>query len=130
MTTTIYTIPENDNHVDSDHELEELQEKMNNINEQSAQEFHKLKSQSNKITALLEQNFNENFINKNFDEHELIEEQIDKLIYQYTKIKDNLRNGREVRFYIEKKERQKVNELRYARNVLTHLGIYPVKENE
>jgi len=130
MASSLQTIPEVDIHIDSDHELEELHEKMNYINEQSAQEFRRLKSQSFKVTTLLEQNFNNDYINKNFDEHELIEEQIDKLIYQYTKIKENLRRGREVRFYIEKKEKQKVNELRYARNVLTHLGIYPVKENE
>ena len=125
--TTLYTITE-DNNVDSDYELEELREKMNNINDHSAKEFYKLKSQSCKVTAILEQHFNEKSMNKNFDDHELIEEQIDKLIYQYTKIKENLKNGREVRFYIEKKEKQKVNELRYARNVLLQCGINNSKE--
>lgn len=124
---TLYTITENNN-VDSDYELEELREKMNNMNDHSAKEFYKLKAQSCKVTAILEQNFNEKTMNKNFDDHELIEEQIDKLIHQYTKIKENLKNGREVRFYIEKKEKQKVNELRYARNVLLQCGINNSKE--
>jgi len=113
-------------HVDSDHELEELQEKMNYICNETAQEFYKLKNQSTRVSNILERNFNKSYLNNNFDDQEIIEEQIDKLIYQYTKIKQNLRDGREVRFYIEKKEKQKSNELRYARNLLAHLGIQPI----
>lgn len=113
-------------HVDSDHELEELQEKMTFICNQTAQEFYKLKTQSLRVSDILEKNFNKSYLNNNFDEQELIEEQIDSLIYQYTKIKKNLRDGREVRLYIEKKEKQKSNELRYARNLLAHFGIDPI----
>lgn len=113
-------------HVDSDHELEELQEKMNFICDQTAQEFYKLKNQSTRISEILERNFNKSYLNNNFDDQEIIEEQIDKLIYQYAKIKKNLKDGREVRFYIEKKEKQKSNELRYARNLLAHFGIDPI----
>lgn len=112
-------------HVDSDQELEELQEKMKYICDQTAQEFYKLTCQSLKVSDILERNFNKTYLNNNFDQQELIEEQIDKLIYQYTQIKKNLRDGREIRFYMEKKEQQKSNELRYARNLLAHFGIDP-----
>lgn len=112
-------------HVDSDHELDELQEKMNYICDQTAQEFYKLTCQSLKVSDILERNFNKTYLNNNFDQQELIEEQIDKLIYQYTQIKKNLRDGREIRLYMEKKEQQKSNELRYARNLLAHFGIEP-----
>ena len=113
-------------HVDSDHELEELQEKMNYICDQTAQEFYKLTCQSLKVSDILESNFNKTYLNTNFDQQEIIEEQIDKLIYQYTLIKKNLRDGREIRLYMEKKEKQKSIELRYARNLLAHFGIDPV----
>ena len=119
-------IPEVNTGVDSDHELEELQEIMNNICNESAQKFYKLKSQSLHVSNILENNFNKSYLNTNFDEQELIEEQIDKLIYQYEQIKKHLRDGREIRCYIEKKEKQKNNELRYARNLLAHFGIEPI----
>ena len=116
-------------HIDSDHELEELQEKMNYNSHQTAQEFYKLKTQSFKVSEILEKNFNKFYLNDNFDDQELIEEQIDRLIYQYAKIKENLKKGRDIRFYIEMKETQKSNELRYARNLLAHFGIDPEKYN-
>ena len=109
--------------VDSDHEMEELHEKMNSICNQTAEEFYKIKFQSARVSDILEKNFNKSYLNNNFDDQEKIEEQIDKLIYQYETIKNNLRDGRKVRFYIEKKEKQTFNELRYARNLLLHLGI-------
>ena len=74
-------------HVDSDQELEELQEKMKYICDQTAQEFYKLTCQSLKVSDILERNFNKTYLNNNFDHQEIIEEQIDKLIYQYMKIK-------------------------------------------
>ena len=116
-------------HIDSDHELEELQEKMNYNSHQTAQEFYKLKTQSFKVSEILEKNFNKFYLNDNFDDQELIEEQIDRLIYQYAKIKENLKKGRDIRFNIEMKETQKSNELRYARNLLAHFGIDPEKYN-
>jgi hypothetical protein len=116
-------------HIDSDHELEELQEKMNYNSHQTAQEFYKLKTQSFKVSEILEKNFNKFYLNDNFDDQELIEEQIDRLIYQYAKIKENLKKGRDIRFNIEMKETQKSNELRYARNLLAHFGIDPENYN-
>jgi len=116
-------------HVDYDHELEELQENMNYICDQTAQEFYKLTCQSLKVSDILERNFNKTYLNNNFDQQEIIEEQIDKLIYQYTQIKKNLRDGREIRFYMEKKVIQKCNELRYAENLLANLGIDPTLYN-
>ena len=113
-------------HVDSDQELEELQEKMKHNCDQTAQEFYKLTCQSLKVSDILERNFNKTYLNNNFDHQEVIEEQIDTLIHQYAKIKKKLRDGREIRFYMEKKEQQKSNELRYARNLLAHFGIDPV----
>ena len=67
-------------------------------------------------------------MNTNFDDQELIEEQIDRLVYQYVKIKEHLKKGREIRIFKEQKEQEKMNELRYARNVLMQLGIDNVKE--
>lgn len=121
--TNLETITEIDIHANSDHELEELQEKMQHICHETGQEFYNIKKQSLKISNLLEQNFNEEYINTNFDEQEIIEEQIDKLIYEYKKVKEYLKNGRQVRCYIEQKEQQKTKELRYARNVLAYYGL-------
>ena len=70
---------------------------------------------------------NEKRCNTNFDYQELVEEQLDCLIYEYTKVKENLKYGREVKFYMEKKEKEKTNELRYARNLLAHFGIETIK---
>lgn len=110
-------------HVDSCNELEELQEKMNYICDQTAQEFYKLTCETLKVSDMLERNFNKTYLNNNFEQQEMIEHQIDKLICQYFQIKKNLQDGREIRFYMEKKETQKCNELRYAKNLLASLGI-------
>jgi len=110
-------------HVDSCNELEELQEKMNYICDQTAQEFYKLTCETLKVSDMLERNFNKTYLNNNFEQQEMIEHQIDKLICQYFQIKKNLQDGREIRFYMEKKEMQKCNELRYAKNLLASLGI-------
>lgn len=126
MASKLETIPEIqplDIYVESHHDLEELHEKMNYICNQTAHEFYKLTCQSLKVSDILGKNFNKSYLNNNFDEQELIEEQIDTLIYQYSKIKKNLRDGRDIRLYIEKKKQQKSNELRYARNLLAHFGI-------
>jgi len=110
-------------HVDSCNELEELQEKMNYICDQTAQEFYKLTCETLKVSDMLERNFNKTYLNNNFEQQEMIEHQVDKLISQYFQIKKNLQDGREIRFYMEKKEMQKCNELRYAKNLLASLGI-------
>lgn len=122
-------VTQNNIHMDSDHELKELEEKMNNNCNETAQEFYKLKCQSFKVSETLEKNYNKYYLNNNFDDQELIEEQIDILIYEYAKIKENLKKGRDIRFYIEKRKEQKLNELKYARNLLAHFGIDPENYN-
>lgn len=132
MTSKLEVIPEFATinfHVDSDNEIEELQEKMNCICNQIAQEFYKIKYQSVKVSEILETNFNKSYLNNNFDNQEQIEEQIDILIYQYAKIKEKLRVGRLVRYNMEKKQKQKSNELKYARNLLEYFGINPEYNN-
>jgi hypothetical protein len=61
--------------------------------------------------------------NATFMEHELLEEKIDNFIYSYQKTKQLLKQGRLVRYHKEEKEKEKLNELRYARNTLAHYGI-------
>lgn len=58
-----------------------------------------------------------------FIEHELLEERMDGLIYRYQTTKDLLKKGRLIRYHKEEKEKEKLNELRYARNTLAHYGI-------
>lgn len=125
LLTSISEIENVDLHIDSDHELEEMQEKMNFVCEQTAQEFYKIKAYSQKVTKILEENFNNNFTNKNFNEHELIEEKIDELIFQYAKAKELIRKGREIKFYKEEKEKQIKLHKKLARNALAHYGIQP-----
>lgn len=82
-------------------ELEQLEEKMNSVCEKISKKFYCLKSNINNLNKLLETNFN-----KNFDEQELMEEQMDELIFEYSKIKDLLKKGREIRYYKEVKEKK------------------------
>ena len=110
----------------SNNNIAELQEKISYICYQISQEFCKLKYKSTHVIDILEKNFNKSFINISFDDHEAIEEEIDNVIYQYEKIKKNLRDARKVRFYMEKKEKEKSNELRYAKNLLSQFGIEPM----
>ena len=65
-----------------------------------------------------------------FIEHELFEDRIDGLFYRYQTAKQLLKKGRLVRFYKEEKEKEKLNELRYARNTLAHYGINFEKEHD
>lgn len=123
MAENLNTIHEININVDSEYELEELREKMKYISNQIALEFRKLKKQSINVTEILEKNYNNEFMNENFDEQELVEEHIDNLLYQYEKVKKYLKYGRDVRFYKEKKEKEKSNEIRYAKNLLAHFGI-------
>lgn len=114
--------------INSTNELEHLQSEMNVVTNKIAQDLYALKSYSFSVNNILEYNFNPSFMNTNFDEQELIEEQIDRLLYEYVKIKEHFKKGREIRIFKEQKEQEKMNELRYARNVLMQLGIDNVKE--
>jgi uncharacterized membrane protein YheB (UPF0754 family) len=112
-------------HIDSDHDLDEINEKYEYVTNQIAQEFHKLNNISQNISDILEKNFNSKFMNKNFGTQELIEEQFDNLLFKYLQTKELLKKGREIRFYKEKKEKEIENEKRFARNALAHYGIKP-----
>jgi len=112
-------------HVDSDHELDEIQEKMNLVCQQTSEEFYKLKTYSQNVAKILEENFNNNFTNTNFDEHELIEEKLDEFIFQYAIAKELIRKGREIKFYKDEKEKQIRIHKKLARNALAHYGIQP-----
>lgn len=107
----------------SGNELDFLQSEMLLISNKIAQELYTLKSYSFSANHILHCNFNTTFMNTNFEEQELIEEQLDRFVHQYTKIKENFKKGREIRYHKEQKEKEKMNELRYARNVLAQLGI-------
>lgn len=80
----------------------ELEEKMNYICEETAEKLYCLKSKLSKLTKLLENTR----INKNFDIQELIEEQIDIFLFEYSKIKCLFKKGREIRYYKECKIKQ------------------------
>jgi len=125
MDSKLKTIHEMDLSLDSDNEIEELIEKMEYVCNQTSNSFYNLKKKVNNVNILLENNFNSNFVNSNFDHHELIEEQIDNLIYDFSKIKEFIKKGRLIKFYKEKKENNKKKELLYARNALVYYGINP-----
>lgn len=95
-------------------QLYELQEQMSKTRNQIAYEFCYLKKSLENISDILEDNFNEAFINNNFDYQELIEEQFDQLFYKYNKVKELLKKGREIRYYTEIKEKN---------NILSHYTI-------
>ena len=126
MINNLKTILENDKNdiqVDSDTDIEELDEIMNIVCDQIAQKYYKTKTRIKKINTTLDNNFNKVFMNTNFDKYELIEEQFDELIHNFTEIKELMKHGRNIKIYKEKKETEKKNELRYARNELAHYGI-------
>jgi|LauGreDrversion4_2_1035121.scaffolds.fasta_scaffold448265_2 hypothetical protein len=131
MQRKLTTIKEDDVLIDSTNELEQLQSEMLVVSNQIAQDFYKLKSYAFSANHILECNFNASFMNTNFDEQELIEEQMDRFVFQYVKLKEHFKKGREIRCFKEKKEKkeqEKSNELRYARNVLAQLGLDKVDE--
>ena len=98
--------------VNSETELEELDEKMEYISEQISEEFHILNTIVSQVNGILNINFNNKFMNTDFDKQEYIEEYLDTLIYEYQTVKELLKKGREIRYNKEKKEKQKDNELR------------------
>jgi hypothetical protein len=109
--------------VNSETELEELDEKMKYIGQQISEEFHILNNIVSQVNSVLNLNFNKNFMNTNFDQQENIEWYLDSLVYEYKTVKEFLKKGREIRYNKEKKEKEKDNELRYARNTLANFEI-------
>jgi hypothetical protein len=104
--------------IDSDDEIYEINEKMEYLTQKISIEMIKLKKYSENITYKLDLN---NTIT--FEEQELIEEQIDIFINEYYKLKQLLKQGREIRHHKETKEQDINNQKRFARNVLAHYGI-------
>ena len=109
--------------VNSETELEELDEKMEYISEQISEEFHILNTIVSQVNGILNINFNNKFMNTDFDKQEYIEEYLDTLVYEYQTVKELLKKGREIRYNKEKKEKQKDNELRGSRATLKYCGI-------
>ncbi len=97
MQRKLTTIKEDDVLIDSTNELEQLQSEMLLVSNQIAQDFYKLKSYTFSANHVLECNFNASFMNTNFDEQELIEEQMDRFVFQYVKLKELFKKGREIR---------------------------------
>jgi hypothetical protein len=117
-TNCLDKISEIDIHTDSDDDLEELKDKLNYITGVISSEMIRLKKYSENVSNELNVN-----INISFEEQELIEEQIDSFIYEYHKLKQLLKQGREIRLHKEIKEKEIQNQKRFARNVLAHYGI-------
>lgn len=102
------TIPEieSDNlFVDPNENLYDLNEKMIYVSQTIGQDFIKLKKNINRVSSIFEQI--KTPIN-DFDKQELIEEQLDSMIYEYAKIKQYLKKGRIIRYYKEQKEKTKI----------------------
>ena len=109
--------------VNSNTELEELDKKMKYISQQIAEEFHILNNIVSKTNSVLNVNFNNKFMNVNFDQQENIEWYLDSLVHEYQTVKELFKKGREIRYNIETKEKEKDNEIRYARNTLLFYGL-------
>lgn len=112
-------------HINSDDEIEEINEKMTCISEMIACEFTNLKKISSNLNNTLDDNYNSKITNKNFDEQELIEEKLDTLLFEFSKVKVLLKKGREIRYYKELKEKEIEKQKIFARNLLIQYGIKP-----
>ena len=109
--------------VNSETELEELDKKMEYIGEVISEEFHILNNIVSQINGILNVNFNNKFMNTDFDKHEHIELYFDTLIHEYQTVKELLAKGRAIRHNKEKKEKEKYNEVRCARNMSANYKI-------
>ena len=96
---------------------------MKYISQQIAEEFHILNNIVSKTNSVLNVNFNNKFMNVNFDQQENIEWYLDSLVHEYQTVKELFKKGREIRYNIETKEKEKDNEIRYARNTLLFYGL-------
>jgi hypothetical protein len=80
---------------------------MNVVTKEIANDFNQFKFKICNITKILHQNFNKEFMNDNFDDQELIEEQIDILLFGYESIKQKLRKARIMKINAENGENMK-----------------------
>jgi hypothetical protein len=101
---------------------EHMDETINNLNMEFLNISQRMKHINMMFDRLYKNNTNDK-VGMSFIEHEILEERIDGLFYRYQKTKELLKKGRLIRHYKEEKEKEKMNELRYARNTLAHYGI-------
>jgi hypothetical protein len=101
---------------------EHMDETINKLNKEFLNISQRMKYMNDMFDKFYENNKYDG-VGMSFIEHELFEERMDGLIYRYQKTKNLLKKGRLIRHYIEEKEKEKLNELRYARNTLAHYGI-------
>jgi len=125
LLSTIPEIEQMDVSVNSNDELKYLEEKMKYISEVISQKFYGLKTEIINVTNIIEENYNRNFMNTDFDDEELVEEQLDILMYEYSKIKELLKKGREIRYNKEHKEKEKDREQLMIRNAFVYYEIKP-----
>ena len=101
---------------------EHMGETVNKLNIEFLNISQRIKYMNDMFDKLYENNKYDGVV-MSFIEHELFEERMDGLIYRYQKTKNLMKKGRLIRHYTEEKEKEKSNELRYARNTLAHYGI-------
>ena len=104
-------------HINSEYNLEKMNQKLHYVESSISSELLKLQAHSEKLTTLLKTQF------VSLEEQELVEEQLDKFMYEYKKCKELLNHGREIRIHKEMKEMELHNQKRFARNVLVQYGI-------
>ncbi len=108
---------------------EHMDETVNNLNKDFKNISQKMKD-INTVFDRLYLNNNNHDAGLSFLEHELFEERMDGLFYKYKKTKELLKKGRLIRCHKEEKEKEKLNELRYARNTLAQYGIRPADNKQ
>jgi hypothetical protein len=96
---------------------EELRQIMKEICVTIGENLYKFKSEFKKSEQILQQNYyknenNEYYMNSNFEEIELIEENLDKLFYNFYEIKKEITKARLVNHYIEMKVIENINSAR------------------
>lgn len=126
------TIVENEIIDYSDLSRKMLNEEMDNTVDDLNKEFLDITQRMNYINKMFEKSYLQNKNNEvgmSFLEHELLEERMDGLFYRYQKTKELLKKGRLIRYYKEQKDKEKTNELRYARNTLAYYGINVNNQN-
>lgn len=91
--------------INPDSELENLDEKMKYISTQIAEEFHILNHIVSQVKSVLNVNFNNKFMNTEFEKQEYVEEYLDSFVHEYQTVKNLLRKGREIKCIIGTKEK-------------------------
>jgi hypothetical protein len=106
---------------------EELRQVMNEICGTIGENIYKFKSEFQKSEKILEKNYfksenNEYFMNINFGEIELIEENLDNLFYKFKEIKNDIAKARLANHYIQVKVSEKEFENTDIRSIIYKLN--------